>query len=67
MVAASALTVAAPDEGAASAFDKLAARDVDQLPVVEEGRLVGMFRRRDLRRWLDLQNRATPFLRQRRA
>jgi Zn-dependent protease/predicted transcriptional regulator len=67
MVTGSALTVAAPDEGAASAFDKLAARDVDQLPVVEEGRLVGMFRRRDLRRWLDLQNRATPFLRQRRA
>lgn len=67
MVARSALTVVAPDEQASSAFDKLATRDVDQLPVVDGERLVGLLRRRDLVRWLDRQNGGTPFLRQRRA
>jgi CBS domain-containing protein len=61
------LAVARPDEDATSAFDKLAARDVEQLPVLEGGRFVGLFRRRDVVRWLDLQNRGLPSLRQRRA
>lgn len=60
------LAVASPDEEASAAFGKLAARDVEQLPVVDEGRFVGLFRRRDVVRWLDLQNRGVPFLRQRR-
>lgn len=61
------LAVAAPDEEASSAFDKLASRDVEQLPVLDQGRFVGLFRRRDVVRWLDLQNRGLPSLRQRQA
>jgi Zn-dependent protease/predicted transcriptional regulator len=66
MVGRAALAVATPDEQATAAFEKLAARDVEQLPVVEGDRLVGLLRRRDLARWLDLQNRGAPLLRQRR-
>ncbi len=61
------LAVTAPDEDATSAFEKLAARDVEQLPVLDQGRFVGLFRRRDVLRWLDLQNRGLPSLRQRQA
>jgi predicted transcriptional regulator len=66
MTGVPALAVATPDEGATAAFEKLAARDIEQLPVVEGERLVGLLRRRDLARWLDLQNRGAPVLRQRR-
>ena len=66
MVGRQNLAVAAPDEEAAGAFEKLASRDVEQLPVVDQGHLVGLFRRSDVVRWLDLQNRGVPFLRQRR-
>lgn len=59
------LAVAAPDEEASSAFDKLASRDVEQLPVVDQGKFIGLFRRRDVVRWLDLQNRGLRSLRQR--
>ncbi len=65
MVGRQGLAVASPDEEASAAFDKLASRDVEQLPVVDQGRFVGLFRRRDVVRWLDLQNRGFPFLRQR--
>jgi CBS domain-containing protein len=34
----------------------LTRRDVRQLPVVENGRLLGMLRRRDIVRWLRLQS-----------
>ncbi len=52
------LAVTVPDEEATAAFDKLAARDVEQLPVVDDrDRFIGLFRRRDVVRWLDLQNR----------
>jgi CBS domain-containing protein len=30
-------------------------RDVSQLPVIDDGRLVGLVRRRDIMRWLQLQ------------
>jgi Zn-dependent protease len=49
-----ALTVAHPDESLATAFGDIAKRDVDQLPVVDNGVLVGMLRRRDVTRWLEL-------------
>jgi Zn-dependent protease/predicted transcriptional regulator len=49
------LTVAAPDEDAADALDKLAALDVHQLPVVQDGKLVGLLRQRDILKWLHLQ------------
>jgi Zn-dependent protease/predicted transcriptional regulator len=48
------LSIATPDQMVAEAFAKMARLDVDQLPVVSEGRLVGMLRRRDVARWLEL-------------
>ena len=54
MTEASDVAVAWPDESAADALGKLSSRDVDQLPVVENGRLVGMLRRGDLLRWIEL-------------
>ena len=50
---ASVLT-ATPDEPLVKAFEQLAKRDVDQLPVIEGDRLVGMLQRRDVARWLEL-------------
>ncbi|MHB0856813.1 MAG: site-2 protease family protein [Anaerolineae bacterium] len=49
------LVVAAPDEDAAEAMDRLVQRDVRQLPVLEQGSLIGLLRRRDLMRYLQLQ------------
>jgi Zn-dependent protease/predicted transcriptional regulator len=43
-----------PQDDAGVALDHLASREVDQVPVVENGRLVGMLARRDIQRWLDL-------------
>ena len=44
----------APQDDAGVALDDLASREVDQLPVVENGRLVEVLARRDIQRWLDL-------------
>ena len=55
MTPASRLAVATPDEDANQVFTELATKDVNQLPVVQDGRLLGMVRRRDLLRWLQLQ------------
>lgn len=44
-----------PEEGAEEAFLKLSRRDVRQLPVLEENRLVGVLSRRDIVRWLQFQ------------
>lgn len=49
-----ALSIASPEEPLAKAFEQLAQRNIDQLPVVVSGRLVGMLRRRDVTRWLEL-------------
>jgi Zn-dependent protease/CBS domain-containing protein len=48
------LAVTTPDVPLANAFEELAREDVSQLPVVVGGRLVGMLRRRDVTRWLEL-------------
>lgn len=48
------LAVAAPGDAAATALRKLAERDVDQLPVLDGDRLVGMLTRGDVARWLEL-------------
>lgn len=60
MTPADRLTMAAPDEEASQALTDLASNDVDQVPVVQDGRLVGMLRRRDILRWLQIHSeRAT--------
>jgi Zn-dependent protease len=41
---------------AAEALNKLRQRDVRQLPVVQDGRLAGLLRRRDIVKWLQLQS-----------
>ncbi len=48
------LTVATPREEATQALSDLANRDIRQIPVVQEGRLVGMLRRADIMRYLQL-------------
>ena len=56
MTPVSRLVTLPPEEAdAASALEELTRLDVRQLPVVEDGRIVGMLRRRDLVRWLHLQ------------
>jgi Zn-dependent protease/CBS domain-containing protein len=56
MTDVSSLKVAHPDQPASKAFQILAESDYRQLPVVgEDGDLVGLFRRRDVIRWLQLQ------------
>jgi Zn-dependent protease/CBS domain-containing protein len=50
------LVVVSPGEDAAEALNKMMQRDVRQLPVVQNGRLVGLLRRRDIMRWLQLQS-----------
>jgi Zn-dependent protease/CBS domain-containing protein len=56
MTPAEELTSVTPQTDAAEALDKLQQRDVRQLPVVSEGHLVGMVRRRDIMRWLQLRS-----------
>ncbi|HET7037159.1 MAG TPA: site-2 protease family protein [Thermomicrobiaceae bacterium] len=48
------LAVASPREDANDVFTELATKDVNQLPVVQDGKLVGMVRRGDLMRFLQL-------------
>jgi Zn-dependent protease/predicted transcriptional regulator len=48
------LAIATPDQSLAEAFENLVRSDIDQLPVVSNGRLVGMLRRLDIARWLEL-------------
>lgn len=50
------LETISPREDAAEALTKLAQRDVRQVPVVQNGHLLGMLRRRDIMRWLQLQS-----------
>lgn len=50
------LDIVTASEDAGDALEKLARRDVRQAPVVENGRLVGLLRRRDILKWLELQS-----------
>jgi Zn-dependent protease/predicted transcriptional regulator len=54
MTPAERLVVVAPEEDASQALEKLTSVDVRQLPVVRDGELVGLLRRRDVIRWLQL-------------
>ncbi len=59
MTPQSQLTTATPDEDANEAMEELASRDVNQVPVVQDGHLVGMLRRSDILRWLQIQTKVT--------
>jgi CBS domain-containing protein len=48
------VAVVTPQEEASEAFTVLTGRDVNQVPVVQDGHLVGMLRRRDILKWLQL-------------
>lgn len=50
------LTIVSPREEATEAFQKLASKDFNQMPVVQNGELVGLLRRRDIVRWLQMQS-----------
>ncbi len=50
------LIIVTPEEDAADALNKLSGRDLRQLPVVQNGHLTGLLRRRDILRWLQLQS-----------
>ncbi len=46
------LTVVAPDAPAELVLEQLGRHEVDQLPVIDEGRFVGLIRRADIIKWL---------------
>jgi Zn-dependent protease/predicted transcriptional regulator len=50
------LTAVRQDQGAAEAMNKLSDRDVRLLPVLSDGTLAGVLRRRDIIRWLRLHS-----------
>lgn len=56
MTPADQLAVTSPEENAGDALDKLTRRDIRQVPVVQQGKLVGLLRRRDIIRWLQIQS-----------
>jgi Zn-dependent protease/predicted transcriptional regulator len=56
MVPQNDLDVVTPREDAMDAFQKLARKEMRQIPVVQNGKLVGMLRRRDILRWLQLRS-----------
>lgn len=56
MTPAERLAVATPQEDAAEALNELGSREVHQMPVVEDGHLVGMLRHQDIVRWLQLHS-----------
>jgi Zn-dependent protease/predicted transcriptional regulator len=54
MTPADRLVAVTPEEEASQALEKLTSADVRQLPVVCDGELVGLLRRRDVIKWLQL-------------
>jgi Zn-dependent protease/CBS domain-containing protein len=56
MTRAEQLEVVAPQENASVALNRLERLNVSQAPVVQDGRLVGLLRRRDIMRWLQTQS-----------
>jgi len=56
MTPADRLEVVTPQADATEALNRLAAKDVRQVPVVQNGHLLGILRRRDILRYLQLQS-----------
>lgn len=50
------LIVTHPGEDASDALNELLVRDIRQIPVMEDGHMVGLVRRRDIIRWLQLSS-----------
>ena len=50
------LVVTHPGEDSSEALNQLLQRDIRQIPVVEDGHIVGLVRRRDIIRWLQLSS-----------
>lgn len=60
MTPADQLAVATPREEVSEALNDLTGHDVRQMPVVQEGKLVGVLRRGDIMRWLQLHSEFAP-------
>jgi predicted transcriptional regulator len=60
MTSADRLIVAASEEDAADAWNRLMTHDFQQLPVVHSGSFDGLLRRRDIAKWLHLQSNMNP-------
>jgi len=56
MVSQNELETVTPREDAMDAFQKLTHQEMRQIPVVQNGKLIGMLRRRDILRWLQLRS-----------
>ncbi|MGC9468982.1 MAG: site-2 protease family protein [Anaerolineae bacterium] len=56
MTPAQALVTLSLEDNASRALDELAGRDIRQLPIVNQGQLEGLVRRRDIFKWLQLQS-----------
>lgn len=54
------LVTISPTEHATEALSRLAEHEVDQIPVVEGGKLRGLIRRQDIMRWLSLRSGGWP-------
>jgi Zn-dependent protease len=50
------MIVVAPEEDVTDAFERLQMKDIRQLPVVAGNKIVGLLRRKDIVRWLQLQS-----------
>jgi CBS domain-containing protein len=59
MTPADQLITVSPGDDAADALDKLTQNDIRQLPVVRGGELIGLLRRRDVIKWLQLHSELT--------
>jgi CBS domain-containing protein len=57
MTPAAELESVSPEGEAEEALRKIRERDVRQLPVMRDGELVGLIRRRDFVRWMQLSGR----------
>ncbi len=56
MTPVSDLVYVTPDQDVAEAFDRLQRLDLRQIPVILNHRIVGLLRRKDVVRWLQLRS-----------
>ncbi|MGD2163310.1 MAG: site-2 protease family protein [Anaerolineales bacterium] len=52
------LEIATPDQDAAQVLSTITRQDIRQIPVVQDGQLLGVLRRRDIIRWLQIHSDA---------